>query len=79
MRNSSQYYQRISGSLEQNPGVSVGGRCRLGEKVYLGIGSSLTDNIEIVGGTVIGAGSVVAKSLKKRGVYVGVPVRRRPQ
>ncbi|MDA2909515.1 acetyltransferase [Nitrospiraceae bacterium AH_259_D15_M11_P09] len=61
------------------PGASVGGRCRLGEKVYVGIGATLIEDIEIVAGTVVGAGSVVVKSLKKVGVYVGVPVRRRPQ
>jgi len=59
-----------------SPGVRLAGTVRVGKKSWLGIGSVVSNNINITAGCVIGAGAVVVKDITEPGTYVGVPVRR---
>ena len=45
------------------------------EQCVLGINSTIIDNINIISNTQIGAGSLVIKSIEKKGLYVGNPLR----
>lgn len=54
----------------------VAGYCNLGDRVFLGAGSTVIDKITMASDVTIGAGGVVVTSLSVPGVYVGVPVRR---
>lgn len=54
-------------------GAMVNGNCIIGIETFLGSQSVMVNGIEITDGCVIGAGSLVRKSLKQKGVYSGNP------
>jgi len=58
------------------PGASIGGCCKIGREVYIGIGASIIENIVISDQTLIGAGAVVIFDTKSKGTYVGVPAKK---
>ncbi|QOR66331.1 acetyltransferase [Cytobacillus suaedae] len=59
-----------------SPGAHLAGTVKIGEGSWLGIGSLVSNNINITSGCKVGAGSVVVKDITEPGVYVGIPVRR---
>ena len=58
------------------PRAAIAGFKRIGECNFLGINSTVIDNITTTDNVFIGGGGVVTKSLEEEGLYVGVPVRR---
>ena len=58
-----------------SPRVAIAGFVRVEEQCVLGINSTIIDNINISSNTQIGAGSLVIKSIEKKGLYVGNPAR----
>lgn len=58
------------------PRAVVCGRSRIGDRVFLGAGSTVRDGVTIGPDIVVGAGGVVPADLSEPGVYVGCPVRR---
>lgn len=58
------------------PQVTIGGSTNIGEDCWIGMGSTIRDHISICDGVKIGMGSVVAKSITDRGVYLGCPARK---
>lgn len=60
--------------------VSVGahlcGTVYVGNLTWIGAGSTISNNINICGGCMIGAGAVCIKDINESGTYVGVPVKR---
>jgi len=59
-----------------SPGVHLAGTVKIGKGSWLGIGSMVSNNINIIGETKIGTGAVVIKDITAPGIYVGVPARR---
>ncbi len=59
-----------------SPGSSLGGTVNVGEGSWLGIGSVISNNLNIINNTIVGAGAVVIKDIDKSGTYVGVPARK---
>lgn len=59
-----------------SPGAHLAGTVKVGQGSWLGIGSVVSNNINITNGCKVGAGSVVVQDITEPGVYVGVPVRR---
>ena len=59
-----------------SPGVRTAGSVGIGKGTWLGIGSVVSNNINICSGCKVGAGAVVVKDITEPGTYVGVPVRR---
>lgn len=59
-----------------SPGASLAGTVRVGKGSWLGIGSVVSNNVNICSGCKVGAGAVVVNDITKSGTYVGVPVRR---
>jgi sugar O-acyltransferase (sialic acid O-acetyltransferase NeuD family) len=55
--------------------VVISGFCRVGRWSYLGVNSSIRDELSLAEDTVIGAGAVVVKDTEARQVYVGNPAR----
>ncbi|WP_290772836.1 acetyltransferase [Anaerofustis sp.] len=66
----------ISDYVHISPGVHMGGAVKVGERSWIGVGSSIKNNININCDVVIGAGSVVIKEITEEGTYVGSPVRK---
>lgn len=54
----------------------VNGRIDIGENVWIGAKVTITKGVHIHPRTIIGANSVVTKSLERPGIFVGVPVRK---
>lgn len=59
-----------------SPGANLAGTVRIGKGSWLGIGSMVSNNINICSGCKFGAGAVVVKDITEPGTYVGVPVRK---
>lgn len=67
---------RIEDFVHISPGAHLAGTVKIGKSSWLGIGSIVSNNVSIIGGCILGAGSVVVKDIKGPGTYAGVPVRR---
>lgn len=67
----------IEDYVHLSPGVHLAGTVRVGRGTWLGIGSIVSNNIEITSWCKIGAGAVVVKNITETGTYVGVPARRK--
>ncbi|PEQ08731.1 acetyltransferase [Bacillus toyonensis] len=59
-----------------SPGAHLAGTVKIGRGTWLGIGSIISNNINITSGCRIGAGTVVVNDITELGTYVGVPSRR---
>lgn len=53
----------------------LAGTVYLGKRVFVGMSSTIINNIDICNDTVIGAGATVVNTIEKAGTYVGVPAR----
>lgn len=58
------------------PGAHIAGSVFVKEHTWIGIGSSIKNNITITSNVLIGAGGVVIKDINEEGTYVGVPAKR---
>ena len=57
------------------PGAVTGGNVRIGPGVLVGLGACVIPGVEIGGGAVVGAGSVVIRSVDPGSVMAGSPAR----
>lgn len=57
------------------PSVNISGEVNIGEGVYVGTGATIINQLEIGDYTIVGAGSVVSKSLPNNCTAVGVPAK----
>lgn len=55
-------------------GAHVAGTVSIGERTWIGVGVTISNNLSICGDCMIGAGAVVIKDIRKSGTYFGVPV-----
>ena len=66
----------IENYVHISPGVNMAGTVKVGKRSWLGIGSVVSNNVNICSGCKVGAGAVVVKDITEPGTYVGVPVRK---
>lgn len=66
----------IGDYVHVSPGVNLAGTVRVGKGSWIGIGSVVSNNVNICSGCKVGAGAVVVKDITEPGTYVGVPVRK---
>lgn len=59
-----------------SPGVNIAGNVVIGNETWIGIGSTINNNINITSKCSIGSGTIVIKDIKDSGTYVGVPARK---
>lgn len=59
-----------------SPGAHLAGTVKVGQGSWLGIGSVVSNNINIASCCKVGAGATVVKDITETGTYVGVPARR---
>ncbi|MBN9285019.1 MULTISPECIES: acetyltransferase [unclassified Flavobacterium] len=57
------------------PSVNISGEVKIEDKVYVGTGAKIINQLEIGTGTIIGAGAVVSKSLPAKCTAVGIPAK----
>jgi len=65
----------ISNFVNISSRVVIGGKSKVGAETFIGINSTLSNNIDISDNVILGASSVVIKSISSPGTYVGQPVR----
>jgi sugar O-acyltransferase (sialic acid O-acetyltransferase NeuD family) len=58
------------------PSIKLAGFIHIGECCFLGIGTTVIDNIKITNYVQTGGGTVVVKNITEKGLYVGVPHRK---
>ena len=66
----------IDAYVHISPGVNMAGTVKVGNGSWIGIGSVISNNVNICSGCKVGAGAVIVKDITEPGTYVGVPVRR---
>lgn len=66
----------IKNYVHISPGVKIAGSVSIDKGAWLGIGSIVSNNVNICSSCKVGAGAVVVKDINEPGTYVGVPVRR---
>lgn len=59
-----------------SPRVAIAGYVNIGERCNIGINSTIIDNITIANDVQTGGGSVIIRTIKESGVYVGNPIRK---
>lgn len=59
-----------------SPGVHLAGTVKVGKGSWLGIGSTVINDITITSDCKIGAGAVVVKNLLESGIYIGIPAKK---
>lgn len=59
-----------------SPGVHTAGMVKIGKGTWLGIGSTISNNVNITSGCKVGSGAVVVSDITKIGTYVGIPARK---
>jgi sugar O-acyltransferase (sialic acid O-acetyltransferase NeuD family) len=67
---------RIGHSSFISPRVAISGFSDIGERGFLGINSTVIDNIKICADSVVGAASSVIKDITEPGLYVGCPAKK---
>ena len=67
---------RIEDFAHISVGTKLGGTVHIGRSTWVGIGSTVSNNLSICDNCVIGAGAVVIHDIVERGTYVGVPAKR---
>ena len=55
--------------------VDIGGRASIDKEVYLGTKSTILPGLSVKSNIIVGASSLVIKSLTKKGTYFGVPTK----
>jgi sugar O-acyltransferase (sialic acid O-acetyltransferase NeuD family) len=63
----------IGDFVHLSPGAHLGGRVRVGNSSWIGLGASIINNIHIAEHTIIGAGSVVIRNVDAYTVVAGNP------
>ncbi len=66
----------INDFVHISPRVHVAGTVTIGRNTWIGIGSTVINNLEICANSIIGAGSTVIKDIKEEGTYIGSPAER---
>lgn len=56
--------------------VNIGGHVNISENVEIGSGATIIPKVKIINDTIIGAGSVVIRSIKQPGTYFGNPSKK---
>lgn len=67
---------KIDDYVHISPGAHLAGTVRVGSGTWLGIGSVVINNINIINECKIGAGAVVIRDITETGTYIGIPARR---
>lgn len=57
------------------PAVNISGEVKIMEKVYVGTGAKIINQLEIGAETIVGAGAVVSRSLPEKCTAVGIPAK----
>lgn len=66
---------RLADYVHVSVGAKLAGTVSVGKSTWIGIGTSVSNNLSICADCMIGAGAVVVKNIDEAGTYVGVPAK----
>ena len=66
----------IENYVHMSPNSALGGTVRIGENSHIGIGATVSNNIDICSDCTVGAGAAVVQNITERGVYIGIPAKK---
>ena len=66
----------IGGNCHISTNANINGNCKVGDDCFIASNSTLKNGIEIVGGSFVGIGSVVTKTIIDKGLYFGNPAKK---
>lgn len=66
---------RLAAFVHLSVGAKLGGTVSVGENTFVGMGSTVINNITICPDTTVGAGAVVVSSIERPGIYIGIPAK----
>lgn len=67
---------RIADYVHVSVNAHTAGTVSIGERTFLGMSSSVINNIDICEDVLVGAGAVVTDDIKESGTYIGCPARK---
>ncbi|MFA6569611.1 MAG: acetyltransferase [Bacteroidota bacterium] len=67
----------IGDNVQIGPGVITGGGVIIKDNSFIGMGAVIIDHITVASNNIIGASSVIVADTKPRGVYLGIPAKRK--
>ena len=59
-------------------GSHLGGTVKVENETWIGAGATVSNNVDICAGCMIGVGAVVIKNIEEKGTYFGVPAKKKP-
>ena len=68
---------KLANYVHISPNATLSGTVNVGEYTHIGANATVKNNINITNDCIIGAGAVVVKDIIEKGIYVGVPARRK--
>ena len=60
-------------------GARLCGTAKVGELTWVGAGATVSNNVSICGGCMVGAGAVAIRDIDCPGTYIGVPAHKKPE
>lgn len=67
---------RLEDYIHVSVGAHIAGTVKIGARTWIGIGASVSNNLNICNDCMIGAGAVVIKDIYEPGTYIGVPAKK---
>ena len=67
---------QIDDFVHVSVGTKLAGKVTVGKRTWVGVGSAVSNGINICSDCMIGAGAVIVKDITEPGTYVGVPARK---
>jgi sugar O-acyltransferase (sialic acid O-acetyltransferase NeuD family) len=60
-----------------SPGTHLAGSVKIGTRVWIGIGATVIQDVNIVNDVIIGSAALVIRNIDSAGVYVGIPAKKK--
>jgi sugar O-acyltransferase (sialic acid O-acetyltransferase NeuD family) len=67
----------IEDNVHVSPNSTLCGTVTVGKFTHIGAGTTVKNNIKISKECIIGAGAVVVKNIEEKGIYIGIPAKKK--
>ena len=68
---------KIGSHVHMAPGSKIMGSTTIGKRNFIGAGAIINNNLKIVDNCTIGSGTVVIRNLNIKGLYAGIPAKKK--
>lgn len=60
-----------------SPNATLSGTVSIGDMTHIGAGATVSNNVSICDNVIVGAGGVVVKDIDEKGIYIGLPAKKK--